>query len=124
VARAGKVGQGQGGMTRRFVRMIRPAGPPDLPPELIDELKLFNRDKLIDINRGHPRPLQNIPLMHCAIDRKQLEEWIIWLAADEAWREARLSRIVLRSMWAAIAAAVISAVGVFISLATWWAGPP
>jgi hypothetical protein len=83
---------------------------PDVPPELIAELELFSRDKLIDI-RSYPH--QSIPLIYRSIDRKQLEEWIVWLAADEVWREGRLYRVVLCGMWAAVAAAVIS-------LAAWW----
>jgi hypothetical protein len=78
---------------------------PDLPPELIAELALFSRDKLIDI-RSYPHP--SIPLIYRSIDRKQLEAWIVWLAADEAWREARLYRVALWGMRAAMAAALIS----------------
>ena len=78
---------------------------PDLPPELIAELELYSRDKLIDI-RIYPH--QSIPLIYRSIDRKQLEEWIVWLAADYAWREDRLYRVALYGMRAAMAAALIS----------------
>ena len=84
---------------------LSPPIRPDLPPELIAELELYSRDKLIDI-RIYPH--QSIPLIYRSIDRKQLEEWIVWLAADEAWREDRLYRVALYGMRAAMAAALIS----------------
>ena len=49
-----------------------------------------------------------IPPTYRSIDRKQLEEWIVRLAADAAWREDRLYRVALYGMRAAMAAALIS----------------
>jgi hypothetical protein len=93
---------------------------PDLPPELIEELARIPLDTLINMH-GQPTGAERfvIRVFNQIITRDQLTTWIVWKAADDAWRATRLYRVIFTAMVAAIigaVAAIIAAVEGWLAL--------